>query len=358
MRELLTDEERVVFERRYEMPIDDLIDEVVEEKGGSRAIANLTYFADRRLEVLAHAFERHPEVLVAARQELGILPPGYLEQYAEDIFSYLFGCAMGRWDVRIGRDPSLAPPLSEDLFAPVPLCPPGMLVGPDGFPAVDAPEGYPLELPPNRVLVDEPGHRWDVEAAVIAAAQVLFDDPDAIVAEMLEILGRRSVREYLRRDFFKSHLKRYSKSRRKAPIYWQLTLKKAPWGVWVYVPTLTRETLYAVAHEARRRERLAAEAVVRLEDEKAQGGAGRSVRKVTEDLHAETKLTEEVRAFRAEAERVAELGWEPDADDGIILNAAVVADLVPAWKDAAATRKEIRAGKYPWATVSRFKDVL
>jgi hypothetical protein len=149
-----------------------------------------------------------------------------------------------------------------------------------------------------------------------------------------------------------------SKSRRKAPIYWPLGLKKAGWGVWVYAPTLSRETLYGIAQEARRRERLAREAIARLEDEKAKGGVGRPVRKVVEELDAEAKLALELRGFREEAERVAELGWEPDIDDGMVLNAAPLANLFPAWPEAATQRRSIKAGKYPWARVSRWKDVL
>ena len=92
-----------------------------------------------------------------------------------------------------------------------------MLIGSDGFPSVDAAADYPLELPVSGLLVDEPGHRWDVEDAVLRAARILLDDPDDLVAEMLGIFGRRTLRDHMRRQFFKDHLSRYSKSRRKGP---------------------------------------------------------------------------------------------------------------------------------------------
>ena len=191
------------------------------------------------------------------------------------------------------------------------------------------------------------------------AAAALFDDPDAVLAEMLAILGRRSIRDYLRRQFFKDHLARYSKSRRKAPIYWPLTVPSRNWGVWVYAPSSSRETLFAIAGEAARREALAAEAIRRLAGRtrrrwKPDGAA----REVTEALAAEEALAEELGRFRAEAERIAGLGWEPDLDDGIILCAAPLATLFPAWPDAGKEREQIRKGEYPWATVSRWKDAL
>lgn len=345
-----------LFNDWFREDLDKLVDQVVERTDG-RVAATKSFIADRRLELIAQAFEVNPRRLVELRRELAVLPPNEPRQTAEQVFSYLFGCAVGRWDVRIGRDPSLAPPV-PDLSGPVPICPPGMLVGSDGLPVEETPHGYPFALAPNRLLVDEPGHPWDGEAAVLRVAEALFDDPSTTVAELLRILGRTSVREYLRRDFFKAHLRRYSKSRRKAPIYWPLTLKRFGWGVWVYAPVHSRETVYAVAHEARRRERLATEAIARLQDEKSKGSDGRAERRVAEELDSETKLAEELRAFRQEAERIAEFGWEPDLDDGIVLNAAPLASLFPAWPEAANERTKIKAGECPWATVSRFKDAL
>lgn len=345
------------FLRLYTEPIKAVIDEVVQEKGGARAIANLTFFADRRLEVLAHAFECHPQELIAARRAKILAPPGFVRSFADDLFSYLLGCAMGRWDVRIALDPARVSNI-PDLFEPVLVCPPGSLIGSEGFPEVEAPTGYPLDLPSPRLLIDEPGSAWDVEAAVRRAADALLDDSDAIVAELPGILGRKTIRDYLRKQFFKDHLSRYSKSRRKAPIYWPLTVPSKKWGVWVYAPMLTRETLYAVASEARRRERLAGEAVTRLQREQHEGGVGRSARRVSEELDSEEKLAEEVRRFRIEAERVAGLGWEPDLDDGIILCAAPLADLFPAWPAAKTARADLRKGKYEWANVAVWADQL
>jgi hypothetical protein len=362
---LSADEERE-FARLYEMPIDRVIDEVVEARGGARTIATKSYFLDRRLEVLAHVFRRHPRTLVETRRRLGLLPPEEPRRSAEDLISYLVGCALGRWDVRIGRDATLAP-AAPDPFEPVPVCSPGMLVGPDGLPAREAPEGYPLELPPDRILVDEEGHRWDIVRRIRAAAEVLFDDPDAILAECERILGRE-LREYLRRDFFKAHLGRYSKSRRKAPIYWYLSAPSRAWGLWVYAPMLSRETLFAVVREARQKEMALAEAIEQLRRQTG-GVQGKGGQALAKRLETAEELLEELRAFRSEAERIANLGWEPDLDDSMILCGAPLANLFPAWRaagradtknpgDPDQARKLLKAGRYPWANVSRFAEDL
>lgn len=340
---------------------------MVETRGGARTIAIKSYFLDRRLEVLAHVFRRQPAVLVEVRRRLGLLPPEEPRRSAEDLVSYLVGCAFGRWDVRIGRDPTMAPP-APDPFDPVPISSPGMLVGPDGLPAREAPEGYPLELPPDRLLLDEEGHRWDIVLRVRRAAEVLFDDPDAILEECERTLGR-DLRGYLRRDFFKAHLGRYSKSRRKAPIYWYLSVPSCEWGLWVYAPTLSRETLFAVVREARRKEGALVQGIDRVRQQAA-AASGRERQHLARQLDAQEDLLREVRAFVTKAERVANLGWEPDLDDGIVLCAAPLAGLMPAWQktgggggtgnpgDPAQALQMLKTGKFSWARVSRFREML
>ncbi len=281
------------------------------------------------------------------------------DDWSGQCLSYAFGAAMGRWDVRVGLAPTPPEPQSgQGLFDPIPLCPPGMLLGSDGLPLADDGCDYPLDLPPGRLLVDEPGHPWDVEDAVVRAIGALFRDPATTLTDLLVIAKRESLRDYLRKRFFKDHLSRYTKGRRKAPIYWPLSVPSKDWGVWIYAPALTRETLYSLASEARRRERLAGEAIVRLQHEQHQGGVGRAARAVAEELDAEERLAEELSRFRAEAERVAGLGWEPALDDGVVLCAAPLADLFPSWADARSARDELRRGEHAWANVAAWADQL
>lgn len=218
--------------------------------------------------------------------------------------------------------------------------------------------GYPLELAPGRLLLDQAGNTWDIEAKILAAATVLFGDSESVVGELLEIFGHRTVRDHLRKRFFKDHLSRYSKSRRRAPIYWPLYVPSGNWGVWVYAPALSRETLFAIAGAAANRLDAAEAEIRRLQRERDSGGAGRSLREVAEALASEESLVEELRIFRWETERIAGLGWEPDLDDGIVLCAGPLSKLFPAWKDAAIERKNLQAGKYLWASVARYADQL
>ena len=124
------------------------------------------------------------------------------------------------------------------------------------------------------------------------------------------------------------------------------------------MPRLSREMLFAVVRETEQRQRLAEQRIATLQREYDDGGAGRTIAAVSKELDAEQKLAVELVAFRDEAERIANLGWEPDLDDGAVLNAAPLASLFPAWKDAAKYRKELKQGKHTWSTVSKYADQL
>ena len=295
--------------RLFQLPMEELIKEAIAELGGSRTVATMTFVADRRLEVLAHVLRRHPSVVRDSVEPLHLLPPGEPRATADDVMSYLVGAAYGRWDIRAtSRHPDEP---SSGLFDPVPLYPPGMLTGSAGQSQDTQPDDYPLNLPPLRLLIDEPGHQWDIAAAIERSAHAVFSEPEDILSELREIFRRSDIRDHLRKQFFKDHLSRYSASRRKAPIYWPLTVPSGNWGVWVYAPVFTRETLYAVASEAGRRERLASEAMTRLRREQRDGTGGRAARRVSEELDAEERLAEELRLFRLEAERIAGLVRQP-----------------------------------------------
>ena len=141
----------------------------------------------------------------------------------------------------------------------------------------------------------------------------------------------------------------YSKSRRKAPIYWQLATPSANYSVWLYIHAFTKDTLFRVqndyvapklAHEERRLESLKSEL----------GDGGTTAQR--KEMAAQEAFVEELRAFLEEVKRVAPL-WNPNLDDGVIINFAPLWRLVPqhkAWqKELKATWDALCEGKYDWA---------
>jgi hypothetical protein len=279
-------------------------------------------------------------------------------QWAEETISYLVGLAFGRWDVRL-PETGAQPKGRKNVYQQLPDFPPGMLRGAGGRHPAEQVDDYPLRLPLSYVLLDEPQHQWDIVDKVEQAAQVLYkDEYESVLSEALQTVGDSSLRAHLRGPFFKAHLKRYSKSRRKAPIYWPLTVPSEKWGIWVYAPATSREALYLISAEAKRRAAFSEAEVDRLERERDGGQSPRSANQLARVLDAERKLAEELRQFREEADRIADLGWAPDLADGVGLSAAPLASLFPAWRDCAQYRDELRSGQHKWAHVSNWAEKL
>ncbi len=269
-----------------------------------------------------------------------------------ELLDYAIGCALGRWDIRYATG-AKAPPPEPDPFDPLPVCPPGMLQNAAGQPAAPAevPADYPLTITWSGILVDDPHQPNDIEHRVREVFAVIYaEQADARVDEAVTLLGASSLRDYLLKPagFFAGHLKRYSKSRRQAPIYWPLSSPKGLTTVWLYYHRITPDTFFTVLREHIK---------PRLEDEerrlfnlKQQAGPSATPSQVRE-IGAVEDLVEDLRAFRDELQRIAPL-WRPDLNDGVIINHA------PLWRMTAHApwRKALKdcwdalvAEKYDWA---------
>ncbi|HWH28986.1 MAG TPA: hypothetical protein VNU26_08505 [Mycobacteriales bacterium] len=329
--------------RLYQLPMQRLVDLMLATTGGARHVAVKSHLVDRRLELLSHYFQAHPATLAKHLVASGLRPPGEEEANAKALLSYLVGVAFGRWDVRVRPHQAVADPWAE--VAPVP---PAMLVDQDGVAARRAPAGYPVELPSGPLLHDDPGHHWDIASRVEAVASQM-EDGGTLIERALQTLGQTTLRGYLRTRFMTDHLELYSKSRRRAPIYWQLGNPAAAWRLWLYYPDLTRESIFAMVTAAEDKLRGLNTRIARLEQEP-------SSRQRQEQLEGLENTRDAVRAFASSVAALAHSGWVPDLDDGAVLNAAPFADVLshPAWAgDAAEQHQRLTAGEYPWATVQR-----
>jgi len=224
-------------------------------------------------------------------------------------------------------------------------------------------EGYPIEIPWDGILVDNAdkdgnsNHALDIERriheviALIWAGSAGRPTAGTIEAEACEILSVKSLREYFRKPagFFADHLKRYSKSRRQAPIYWPLSTASGSYTLWIYYHRLNEQTLYKCIQN------FVDPKLVEVEKRTthlrmvlaAEEGSGKERRKL-EELEG---LRRELRDFRAELERWAGR-WNPNLNDGVIITACPLWKLfgLPKWrKDLESCWKELERGDYDWA---------
>ena len=237
----------------------------------------------------------------------------------------------------------------------VPVCSPGMLTGEDGLPLTNAPATYPLAFPENGILVDDPGYRRDLTAEVRAVFDGVFDaSADGWWHAAAALLNPKDhdLRAWLASSFFEHHLKRHSKSRRKAPILWQLATPSGRYSAWLYAHRLTRDSFFQLqndvvtpklTHEERQLTSL------------IQNAGGNPSARERKEIAAQDSFVEELRALLDEVKRVAPL-WNPTLDDGVVLTMAPLWRLVPQhkpWqKELKSKWDELCAGKYDWAHIA------
>jgi hypothetical protein len=243
----------------------------------------------------------------------------------DTMLSWLVGVAFGRFDERLATGDRPIPTEPEP-FDPLPSRSPGMW-----------PEDDPRFIQPADILVDDSGHDDDMRTRVAnAASRIGLSEPE-------------DLRQWLARQFFPLHIRMYSKSRRKAPVYWQLSTSSASYSVWLYTHAFSNDTLFRVqndyvspklGHEERRLEAMEHEL-----REQASAAERRT-------LAAQEAFVEELRTFLYEVKRVAPL-WRPDLDDGTLINFAPLWRLVPQCKpwqqELKSTWDALCDGKHDWA---------
>ncbi|MDZ7854173.1 MAG: hypothetical protein U5L98_16445 [Halomonas sp.] len=239
------------------------------------------------------------------------------------LLSWAAGVTFGRFDWRLATGEREAPP-EPDPFDPLPAKSPGML--PDGA------EPYHRHA---SILVDDQGHKHDLPRLM------------ADVLETVDVQVDEDLRRWLRRDFFKYHLQQYSKSRRKAPIYWPMATASGSYTLWLYYPDLTDQTLFTAVND------FVEPKLKQVDSELANlcaAGANRS--------REDEKRLEELSDFRDELADLRDTlleiapSYKPNHDDGVQITAAPLWRLFRhrPWQNVLKeTWEKLEQGDYDWA---------
>jgi hypothetical protein len=239
------------------------------------------------------------------------------------LLSWAVGVVVGRFDWRLATGEREASP-EPDPFDPLPVKSPGML--PDVAEPFHAHAG---------ILVDDQGHPHDLARLIEEVlARVSVTAPD-------------DVRRWLQREFFAFHLQRYSKSRRKAPIYWPLSTTSGSYTLWVYYPSLTSQTLYTAINDF-------------IEPKLKQVGADVTAlrNKGTTRSSDDEKQFEALQAFELELIELRDTllklapTYKPNQDDGVQICAAPLWPLFrhKNWQKVLKdTWAKLEKGNYDWA---------
>lgn len=241
----------------------------------------------------------------------------------DGLLSWAVGVAFGRFDCRLATGEREAPP-EPDPFDPLPAISPGML--PDGAEPFHGHGG---------ILVDDQGHPHHVPRLI----------EEVLVRVKTE--APSEVRRWLQRDFFPLHLKQYSKSRRKAPIYWPLSTTSGSYTLWLYYPSISSQTLYSAVNDfVEPKLKQVSRDTATLRD---QGAArSRDDEKAFEALQA---LELELIELRDTLLQIAPT-YHPNHDDGVQITAAPLWQLFrhkPWQKILKDTWAKLEKGDYDWA---------
>lgn len=240
--------------------------------------------------------------------------------------SWAVGVAFGRFDWRLATRERAAAAEPEP-FDPLPGKSPGML--PDGADPFHSHSG---------ILVDDHGHPHDLAHLV-----------EEVLARVEEVVPE-DVRRWLQRDFFAFHLQRYSKSRRKAPIYWPLATASGSYSLWIYYPSLTSQTLYTAINDF-------------IEPKLKQVGADVTAlrNKGAARTREDEKQFEALQAFELELIELRDTllklapTYKPNHDDGVQISAAPLWPLFrhkPWQKLLKDTWSKLEKGDYDWAILA------
>ena len=272
--------------------------------------------------------------------------PEAAHQIAMSLLSFALGHAFGRWNLRALEE-------SESSQVNVFAWPSSRTSG-CGASSADA-----SNMPDRRcagaaggywVLLDDYGHALDVVPAIEAAFENICEQAaENRLQEVIGALKSSDLRVWLRTRFFQEHISLYSATRRKAPIYWQLATPSTSYSAWLYYHRFSRDTLFRLLNDhsvpkLRREERK----LTRL----TQDAGTHPTSSERKEIETQEHFAAELRSFRDEVARVAPL-WNPDLNDGAIINFAPLWRLVPhlrAWqKECRATWDRLCKGDYDWA---------
>jgi hypothetical protein len=242
------------------------------------------------------------------------------------LLSWATGVSFGRLDWRLATG-ERGVPAEPEPFDSLPPKSPGML--PDGAEGFHAHAG---------ILVDDQGQPHDLARLV----EEVLNRVDVSVPD--------DVRRWLRKDFFAFHLQRYSKSRRKAPLYWPLSTASGGYTLWIYYPLLNSQTLFKAVNDFLDGTNGKLTQVGRECSELRMKGGSRSRE---EEKQYETLQTfeQELIDLRDTLLKIAPT-YQPNHDDGVQITAAPLWPLFrhKAWQKVLKdTWTKLEKGDYDWA---------
>lgn len=200
------------------------------------------------------------------------------------------------------------------------------------------------------ILVNDAGEPQDMSARVWLALVLLLGESEAKsrVQTALSVGNPQELlRGWLNRfsgtaevSFWKVHHQQY----KKRPVYWPLQSPKRRYTVWLFHEKMTGDTLFHIRGNIV--EPRLTLAVRQAEDLKEKANTDKQARRERDDLLG---LIDDLREFSKRLKLITDRGYAPHIDDGVLINATPLHEVLPSWPDCAKAWKELADGKLDWA---------
>ena len=280
---------------------------------------------------------------------------------AQEIVMELVGMAFGRWDADYATGKKTIPEFG-DVFDALPFMPVVSLqnesspnASGSGFPAREQnipskgtnnsqggnTNGAYFSIPEDGILSMDADSPLSLTTHVRDVMRYIWDErADDIEYELCQLIGCKNLQNYLESPtgFFDYHFKRYTKSRRKAPIYWPLSSEDGSLTYWVYYPKLNQNTLHSL--------------ILKLRDENERL---HSQIAATTDKAQQTLLRgrqQQVEGMMDELNNIINAGYKPNHDDGVPVTSCPLVKLIAhrGWKQECTENwEDLQKGEYDWS---------
>lgn len=254
---------------------------------------------------------------------------------AQEMVMELVGMAFGRWNTAYAKGEKAIPAFG-DVFDALPFMP-VVSQGEEPCPAQ-------LAVPSDGIMTNEEESPLCLASHVREVMVWLWGDrADDMEYELCQLIGCKSLQAYLSSPtgFFDYHFKRYTKSRRKAPIYWLLASEDGTVDYWIYYPKLSKNTLPQL--------------IIQLREKGEQLRTRLNAALAAHDKTQETQVLaeqEQVEGMMEKLNRIIEAGYVPNHDDGVPVTAAPLLHLAASrlWRTECEKNMELLAkGDYDWS---------
>lgn len=254
---------------------------------------------------------------------------------AQEMVMELVGMAFGRWNTAYAKEEKAIPAFG-DVFDALPFMP----VVSQG----EEPCPTQLAVPSDGIMTNEEENPLCLASHVREVMIWLWGDrADDMEYELCQLIGCKSLQAYLSSPtgFFDYHFKRYTKSRRKAPIYWLLASEDGTVDYWIYYPKLSKNTLPQL--------------IIQLREKGEQLRTRLNAALAAHDKTQETQVRaeqEQVEGMMEKLNSIIEAGYVPNHDDGVPVTAAPLQHLAASrlWRAECEKNMELLAkGDYDWS---------